>query len=133
MTNKKSNNVFIIEDLLDTLLDLASRSDPRKISIGLASENSKNLDLKNIPSNIEVFYDFYYPSGKSIKEVFGMDISTPPSSTQARFISHPSGYTKIMKEDELHRIIFIAVPPWTKESIKVYNRNGEEYNLEIID
>lgn len=133
MGNKDLNKIFITSDLLDTLLDLASKSSPKKISIGLTSEKSKKLDLKNISNDKEVFYDFYFPSAKSIKDIFGMDISTPPSSTQARFISHPSGYAKIMKNDELHKIIFIAVPPWDKESVKVYNRNSEEYDLEIIN
>lgn len=133
MGNKESNKIFITADLLETVLDIASRSAPKKTSIGLTSEKSKDLDLKNVCDNKDVFHDFYFPSGKSINEIFGMDISTPPTSTQARFISHPSGYDKIMKKDELHKIIFIAVPPWDKKSTKVYNRNGKEYDLVIID
>lgn len=128
-----NNTIYISQELIKTLLDIAERSDPKKISIGLCVNKAESLNLDNIPGKTPIFNDFYFPSGKSLKKIFGVDISTPPMSTQGRFISHPSGFSKLSKRDNFHEIVFIAVPPWDQDSVKVFDRSGKNYELNIIE
>jgi len=39
----------------------------------------------------------------------------------------------VSKRDDLHEVIFVAVPPWDEESLAAFDRSGREKELTILD
>ena len=80
-----------------------------------------------------VFTDFYLPeTGESVNAVFGVDLSTPAGQTQGRFVSHPRGEQGVSRTDDLHEVVFVAVPPWEPESLAAFSRDGVRKSLERL-
>jgi hypothetical protein len=62
-----------------------------------------------------------------------MDLGTPAGQTQGRFVSHPDGYMGVSKVDDLHEVIFVAIPPWDTDSFGAFDRSGRKREVEILD
>jgi hypothetical protein len=81
-----------------------------------------------------VFTHFYLPSaGSSVNAVFGVDLGTPVAQTAGRFVSHPQGRLDVSKRDDLHAVVFVAVPPWDDDSVAAFDRHGARQDLSILD
>ncbi|MCY4729282.1 hypothetical protein KY092_01775 [Natronomonas gomsonensis] len=123
--------VYITQGLLTALLELATDRDPSSVTVALAVTPASELDA-GLPSEASVFTDMYLPdTGGSVTAVFGMDLSTP--GTAGRFISHPDGVLALTKADDLHEVVFVAVPPYEEDCVAAFDRSGDEYGLEVVD
>ncbi len=123
--------VYITEGLLTALLELAADRDPSSVTVSLTVTPTSDLDA-DLPPDRLVFTDMYLPdTGGSLTAVFGMDISTP--SAAGRFISHPDGTLALTKADDLHEIVFVAVPPYETENVAAFTRSGEGRPLDVVD
>ena len=131
--------VYATEGLVEGLLDLAGERDPESISTRIATVTAESLtgpDADVIPAETPVFAEYLLPDpGNSLMHVFGIELSTPNRYTNGRFISHPDGPLDLTIRDDLAEVVLIAVPPWepTRSSLAAFNRNGERYELELID
>ena len=122
---------YITRALLTALLELADERDPTPVTISLTVTASSDLDA-SLSSERSVFTDMYLPeTGDSVTAVFGMDLSTP--SAAGRFISHPDGRLALTKADDLHEVVFVAVPPYEIEDVAAFDRSGTGQSIEIVD
>ena len=126
--------VYITRGLVDTLLRLANEAEPSDVTISLAVSRADELPDSGLPGETPVFTDFYLPSaGGSVNAVFGMDLGMPAGQTQGRFVSHPQGALSISEADDLHEVVFVAIPPWDDASFAAFDRAGREREVEILD
>ena len=128
--------IYATRGLLTVLCEFAQDAEPHSVTAGLATTPAGDLDgdVANADPETPVFTDFYMPkTGESITAVFGMDLSTPSAQTQGRFVSHPDGNPEISIEDDLHEVVFVAVPPWDEHSIAAFDRRGVEQSLTVLD
>ncbi len=113
---------------------MAQEAEPDGVTISLAVTRAEELPEADLDPETPVFTDFYLPSaGSSVNAVFGMDLGTPAGQTQGRFVSHPDGYMGVSKLDDLHEVIFVAIPPWDDESFGAFDRSGRTVDVEILD
>jgi hypothetical protein len=123
---------YITRGLVSVLLDFASEHDPESVSIGLTVMQAERLTevADSIAQDAPVFTHFYLPdAGQSVNAVFGVDLGTP--RTQGRFVSHPTGDRGLSLTDDLHEIVFVAVPPW--EDIVAFDRSGQRQSMTVLD
>jgi len=126
--------VYVTRGLVETLLRLAREAEPDDVTISLAVTEAGELPDAGLDPETPVFTDFYLPSaGSSVNAVFGMDLGTPAGQTQGRFVSHPDGYMGVSKLDDLHEVIFVAIPPWDTESFGAFDRSGRTVEVDILD
>lgn len=126
--------IYVTSGLVDALLEMAENADPDDVTIGLATSTAGELSIGGLPPETPVFSDFYLPSsGGSVSAVFGVDLGTPLGQTQGRFVSHPLGDPALDRGDDLHAVVFVAIPPWDRDSIAAYDRRGRDQDLEILD
>jgi len=126
--------IHISRGLVETLLRLASESDPDSTTIPLAVTQARDLTGTDLPEETPVFTHFYMPSkGDALNAVFGVDLKTPAAQTPGIFVSHPLGELKVTKYDDLREFVFIAVPPWTTDSFKAFDRKGTIQEFSIVD
>jgi hypothetical protein len=126
--------VYATEGLVKTLLRLASESDPESVTISLSVTRADALPETGLPAETPVFTHFYLPeAGGSVNAVFGMNLATPAGQTQGRFVSHPMGDLSVSETDDLHEVVFVAVPPWDTDSIRPFDRSGNRQSLELHD
>ncbi|PSP82910.1 hypothetical protein BRC96_09815 [Halobacteriales archaeon QS_6_64_34] len=126
--------VYVTRGLVETLLRMAREAEPDDVTISLAVTRATELPEADLDPKTPVFTDFYLPSaGSSVNAVFGMDLGTPAGQTQGRFVSHPDGYMGVSKLDDLHEVIFVAIPPWDTESFGAFDRSGRTVEVEILD
>jgi hypothetical protein len=119
--------------LVDALLDIAENNDPDEVTVGLATTPAREFSIDDVPAETPVFSDFYWPSsGGSVSAVFGVDLGTPLGQTQGRFVSHPRGDPELSRRDDLHAVVFVAVPPWDRDSLIAYDRRGRRQSVEIL-
>lgn len=138
------DSVFVARPLLDVLLEFASDSDPQAVSIGLATVTAKmlvqNLDapadtmsLDALDPDQPVYAEFFLPSaGKSVENVFGVNLATSPGRTRGRFVSHPDGDTGLSVTDDLSVRVLVATPPYDGENVRAYDRNGRRLELVLV-
>lgn len=127
--------VHVTRGLIEALLEFAAEAEPERFTAGLevtlASEFDPALDL---PAETPVFTHFYHPdASQSVSAVFGMDLSTPMGRTRGRFVSHPDGELSVSLTDDLHATMLVAIPPWRRESVAVFDRRGRRGSLEVVD
>lgn len=144
--------VYITRGLLAALCELAAERDPQSVTVALtvtpASElapagpaaddgsttvpaRRDDVDLSALQPDADVFTDMYLPdTGGSVTAVFGMDLSTPGSA--GRFISHPEGPFGLTKADDLHEVVFIAVPPYDRDAVAAFNRRGNVLTVTVV-
>ena len=126
--------VYVTRGLVETLLRMAREAEPNDVTISLAVTQAAELPDADLEPETPVFTDFYLPSaGSSVNAVFGMDLGTPAGQTHGRFVSHPDGYMGVSKLDDLHEVIFVAIPPWDSESFGAFDRSGRKREVEILD
>lgn len=115
------------------LRDFAREAEPEAVTIALATTPAGEF-IDSLPPETPVFTHFYFPeAGRSLSAVFGMDLGTPVGQTQGRFVSHPQGKLALSRTDDLHGVVFVAVPPWEREDLAVFSRDGIEKPLELVD
>lgn len=112
---------------------MADRKDPSKMTVKLRSRSGE--EMETAADCEEVYTEFYMPSADSaIESVFGFDIGIPIGQTDGVFISHPEGDRDVRMTDDLHRIIFVATPPWDGDDpLRAYSRDGEELQVKLVD
>jgi hypothetical protein len=126
--------VHITEGLADTLLRFAKERDPEGVTVGVAVTPAEQLDGTSLSAETPVFTHFYMPeTGDSVRAVFGVDLGTPAGQTQGRFVSHPDGMLGVSKRDDLHEVVFVAVPPWERENLAAFDRRGDRRELVVVD
>lgn len=125
----------ITAGLLEVLLEMAAEADPRSITVHLAIRRADVLGLgPSLPPEEPVFAEFYHPStGASIEAVFGMDVSVPPAQTPGVFITHPEGHLGLERGDEFAERILVAIPPWRRDAVAVFDRRGREHPLDVVE
>ncbi|EMA42349.1 hypothetical protein C448_10971 [Halococcus morrhuae DSM 1307] len=124
--------VYATAGLVEALLDLAREAEPEEATIALATTPAGEF-AESLPPETPVFTHFYFPdAGQSVSAVFGMDLGTPAGQTQGRFVSHPRGRLALARTDDLHGIVFVAVPPWERGDIAVFSRDGIERSLDLV-
>jgi hypothetical protein len=125
--------VHATHGLVEALLDLACETEPETVTIALSTTSAGEF-TESLPPETPVFTHFYFPdAGRSLSAVFGMDLGTPAGQTQGRFVSHPQGRLELARTDDLHGVVFVAIPPWNQDSLAVFSRNGIERSLDLID
>ncbi|UPM43224.1 hypothetical protein [Halocatena salina] len=122
---------YITRGLASVLLDFAREQDPEQVSIDLTVTRAGILTgAESLSAETPVFTHFYHPStGESVTAVFGMDLGMPRS--QGRFVSHPDGGRELSLEDDLHEVVFLAIPPWNE--ITAFDRSGSSLPVTVID
>jgi len=126
--------VYVTRGLVETLLRMAREAEPSDVTISLAVTQASELPEADLEPETPVFTDFYLPSaGGSVNAVFGMDLGTPAGQTHGRFVSHPGGYMGVSKLDDLHEVVFVAIPPWETDSFGAFDRSGRRQEVEILD
>jgi len=128
-------DVYISRPLLETLLQFARRSEPESLSIGLATTPAGQLsDAEGLSDTIPVFTHLYLPEQpNSVSSVFGMDLHTPVGRTHGRFVSHPFSELQLTKRDDLHAVVFVAVPPWDETTIAAFDRAGRRHSIRVVE
>lgn len=125
--------VYATCGLVEALLELAREAEPESVTISLATTAAGEFAAE-LPPETPVFTHFYFPeASQSVSAVFGMDLGTPAGQTQGRFVSHPQGKLELTRTDDLHGVVFVAVPPWGEDELAVFSRNGIEKSLELVD
>ena len=134
-STRTHETVYITEALQEALLSFAADAEPDPVSFGLAVTPAGELtSCDDVHDQTPVFSDIYLPEQpNSVSSVFGMDLETPPQRTQGRFISHPRSALEVTKRDDLHEVVFVAVPPWNEDSIAVFDRAGRRHRLDTVD
>lgn len=125
--------VYATRALTEALCDLATDAEPKTLSVALTTRPAGDLDaddgsgtpLVDVPADTPVFAEFYLPdAGGAIAAVFGVDLATPSGRTRGRFLSHPDGNPNPSLTDDLAARLLVAVPPWTAEDVRAYDRHG---------
>ena len=123
--------VYITRGLLTALLELGADRDPDSVTVSLVVTPGADLDV-DIPTSAAVFTDFYLPeTGDSVTAVFGMDLSTPEAA--GRFVTHPDGPLALTKRDDIHEVVFVAVPPYEDDSVAAFDRSGDTVPVDVLD
>lgn len=126
--------IYITRGLVETLLRFASEAEPDSTTIPLAVTPARGLSGADLPGETPVFTHFYMPSkGDALNAVFGVDLKTPAAQTPGVFVSHPLGELKVTKRDDLREVVFVAVPPWSEESFRAFDRKGGGQEFAILD
>lgn len=136
--------MYITEGLVAILLEYAADADPDDFTAALgttpagdlietATDDAADPGLDALEPTTPVFTHVYLPSaGRSVSTVFGVDLAISPGRTHGRFIAHPDGHLGVSREDDLHAIVLVAVPPWTRDSIAAFDRAGREQPLTVL-
>lgn len=126
--------VYATRGLIDALLAFAAERDPDPVTVALAVTPARDLGGLDLPDEASVFTHFYLPdAGGSVREVFGVDLGTPPGRTPGVFVSHPDGSRRVARTDDLREVVFVAVPPWDADSVAAYGRDGARRELALLD
>lgn len=126
--------LYVTRGLVDTLLGFAAERDPDSVTVPLSVTRAANLPGVDLQDETPVFTHFYMPSeGDAINAVFGMQLGIPSGETPGIFVSHPVQQLELTREDDLREAVFIAVPPWTDDSLKAFERNGDEQAYTVLD
>ena len=126
--------IYATRGLVDTLLRMAAEKDPDSTRIPLAVTEAEELPDADVPADAAVFTHFYMSNeGDALNAVFGVDLNTPVGQTPGMFVSHPRGDLRVSKRDELREVVFVAVPPWETENLRVFGRDGTQKEFSILD
>jgi hypothetical protein len=132
---------WITTPLLNVLLELAADAEPRTANVLLVATAAADLEpkaddgtpLSALEASTPVFSDFYFPDvGNAVQNVFGVDLGTPAGQTHGRFLSHPKGDPDLSTTDDLHATVLVAIPPWTPENVRAYDRHSSRLDLRRV-
>jgi hypothetical protein len=120
--------------LLTSLLRQAADREPDGVTIPIAVTPAGDLPETGLDPEMPVFTHFYLPRDEdSVSAVFGVDLGTPVGQTQGRFVSHPQGDLGVSETDDLHEVVFVAVPPWDEDSMAAFDRLGRRREFSVLD
>jgi len=126
--------IYATEGLVDVLLEQAAERAPDSVTISLSVTPAGDFSGLDLPAETPVFTHLYLPdAGSSVNFVFGVDLGTPAGQTQGRFVSHPDGRLEPAQSDDFHAVVFVAVPPWDRDSIAVFDRDSTPRDLHLLD
>jgi len=132
--------IYLTEGLRTTLLRLAREREPESVTMALDVTPAGDLPAPAdgegdaLDAETPVFTHFYLPrDADSVSAVFGLDLGTPVGQTQGRFVSHPTGGLSVSTTDDLHEVVFVAVPPWDDDSLAAFDRSGRRRPLSVLD
>jgi len=126
--------LYVTRGLTDTLLRFAAEEDPDSTTVPLAVTDAGELPGAELPDDTPVFTHFYMANDDdAVNAVFGVDLNTPPAQTPGVFVSHPRGDLGVSKRDDLHEVVFVAVPPWNEDSFKAFGRDGNRREFAVLD
>ncbi len=126
--------LHLTRGLLTSLLRQAADREPDGVTIPLAITPAGDLPETGLEPETPVFTHFYLPrDDDSVSAVFGVDLGTPVGQTQGRFVSHPQGDLGVSETDDLHEVVFVAVPPWDEESVAAFDRRGSRREFSVLD
>jgi hypothetical protein len=153
------DRIRITRPLLSVLLELAADADPRSVNVLLVAtaagdleadpdvstmdpvpdghwsgaDTRADLPLSELEPETPVYSDFYFPDvGNAVRNVFGIDLGTPPGQAHGRFLSHPTGDPEMSVRDDLHAVVLVAIPPWTPENVAAYDRRSRRCELDVV-
>ena len=152
--------LWITHPLLTVLLELAADADPRSVNVLLLASPAGDLEplpdaalespgrdpgrpqkrpareptaLADLAPETPVYTDFYFPDvGNAVRNVFGVDLGTPPGQADGRFLSHPDGDPEMSVRDDLHAVVLVAIPPWEPGNVSAYDRHSRPRDLRIV-
>jgi hypothetical protein len=128
------NKAWFDRGLEETLLRQAADREPERLSVPLAVTKAGELPDAGLDPETPVFTHFYLPRDRdSVSAVFGVDLGTPVGQTQGRFVSHPRGDLGVSETDDLHEVVFVAVPPWEDDSVAAFDRRGRRREFSVLD
>lgn len=131
---ESSRPVVATQGLIDGLLDIAARKEPEKVTVDLAVTPGREFDSIDVAGDVPVFSHYYLPDiATAVSNVFGMNFTVPPGQTDGRFVSHPTERLELTTKDSLHEVVFLAVPPWTPENVRAFDRSGRRYQLRTVN
>lgn len=121
------NKIVISKDVIDECLDYARASHPKEFLAFLDGKIENNTLLLN-----ELLYHQYEATSQSATPIFHFNYTRFYGSIH----SHPSSNNKPSTMDlrffrKLGIVHCIIAYPYTIDSIKFYNHNGEEIMIEI--
>jgi hypothetical protein len=126
--------IYATRGLIESMLRMARDREPDSVTVPLSVTRATDLSDADLPAETPVFTHFYMPdAGGSVNAVFGMNFGTPAGQTQGKFVSHPRGELSLSKRDDLHEVVFVAVPPWDDDSVAAFDRSGRRQSLELLD
>jgi hypothetical protein len=126
--------LYATRGLVETLLRMASERDPDPTTISLAITAAAEIPDADLDPDTPIFTHFYLPdAGRPVNAVFGVDLGMPNGQTQGRFVSHPRGDLRLSKRDDLKEVVFVAIPPWDRDSLAAFDRHGRKQELTILD
>jgi hypothetical protein len=127
--------VHITSGLLDVLLDMSEAAEPDALSVVLTPTPADEFEADlGLDAETPVLTHFYLPdAGQSVNAVFGLDLSTPAGRGRARFHAHPQGPREPTKRDDFAAAVLVAVPPWTRETVRAYGRTGDRLDVAVVD
>lgn len=128
-----TDQCYVTDGLVEYLLEYAGDRDPQSVTLSLDTTPAGELDVSTLDPETPVFTHMYLPqAGSSVNAVFGMDLGTPLGQTDGRFVSHPDGRLDVSETDDLHAVVFVAVPPWDRESVRAFDRSGRRLQVETL-
>jgi hypothetical protein len=128
-------SIYVTSALLDVLLEMSESAEPDPVSVVLTPTAAGAFDADlGVDTDTPVLTHFYLPdAGRSVTEVFGLDLSTPAGRGRARFHAHPQGPREPTKRDDFAAAVLVAVPPWDRVGLRAYDRAGNQLALREID
>lgn len=125
--------VYVTQGLLEVLLEMAAEAEPSQVNVVLASTPAREFETDlGVDPEVAVLTTFYLPdAGRSVSDVFGVDLGTPAGRGRARFLTHPQGPAELTRRDDLAAVVLLAVPPW--ESVVAFDRRSRRLSLTVLD
>ena len=134
MADRSLAVIYLTRGLRASLCRQAADREPEAVTIPLAVTPAGDLSGADLDPETPVFTHFYLPrGGDSLTAVFGVDLGTPVGQTQGVFVSHPRGELAVTKRDDLHEVVFVAVPPWEADSMGAFDRRGRRRDWRVLD
>ena len=133
--------VYATRPLIQALLEYARDRESDPVSVALGSRPASELEPDDgtgdtpdsLPAETGVFADFTFPgAGGAVNFVFGVDLGRPAGTAQGRFVSHPDGNPDLSSSDDLAPRVLVAIPPWTLDDVRAYDRNGDRQSLALV-
>lgn len=125
--------LYLTSGLADTLLRLAREGEPDAVTVPLAVTRAGELPEAEPSGDVPVFTHFYLPRTEdSVSAVFGVDLGTPAGQTPGLFVSHPRGELDVSERDDLREVVFVAVPPWDRDSLAAFDRRGRRREFSVV-
>jgi hypothetical protein len=127
--------IYATSGLVEVLLEFARDAEPESVSVELSVTRAGAFEEElGLDPETPVLSHFYMPeAAESVGAVFGMDLTTSAGQTQGRFVSHPDGELRVRREDDLHGVVLVAVPPWNLDSVRAFARDGTGRELVLLD